>query len=121
MRLCGTQEGYNKYHMLMGDDLMIVLGYSKFKFTEFLSAQQLKAYMSKTGTDLREQLEVCKEREERNGEKKRVEEEAQIALMEDPIKAWVTQSYDTVLALDDKLEEFELDMGDGRKEIRKDG
>ena len=121
MRLCGTQEGYNKYHMLMGDDLMIVLGYSKFKFTEFLSAQQLKAYMSKTGTDLMEQLEVCKEREERNGEKKRVEEEAQIALMEDPIKAWVTQSYDTVLALDDKLEEFELDMGDGRKEIRKDG
>ena len=41
--------------------------------------------------------------------------------MEDPIKAWVTESYDTMLALDDKLEEFELDMGDGRKEIRKDG
>ena len=83
---------------------------SKYKFTEFLSAQQLKAYMSKTGTDLREQLEVRKEREERNAEKKRVKEEAQIALMEDPIKCWATQSYDTVLALDDKLEEFELDI-----------
>ena len=62
MRLCGTQEGYNKYHTLLGDDLMKVLGYPKFKFTEFLSAQQLKAYMSKAGTDLRKQLEVCKEK-----------------------------------------------------------
>ena len=59
--------------------------------------------MSKTGTDLREQLEVCKEREERNAEKKKVEEEAQIALLEDPIKAWVTQSYKTGKALGDKL------------------
>ena len=36
--------------------------------------------------------------------------------MEDPIKCWVTQSYDTVLALDDKLEEFELDMGGKKSE-----
>ena len=31
--------------------------------------------------------------------KRKEEEEAQIAFMEDPIKAWVTESYDTMLAL----------------------
>ena len=116
MRLCGTQEGHAKYHKLFGDELMKVLGYCKFKFTERLSAQQLKAYMSKTGADLRKQLEACREREERNAEKKRVEEEAQIALMEDIIKAWVTQSYDKMPALDDKLKEFKLAMGGNKLE-----